>query len=212
MADAIQQQFNIKPPDRPDGAGASMPGTHVTNIPGEVYETYVKIIDPDGIYLNKLSRLLWNCYLVKSDEFDPRSPVPSYKLVEIGDKEEKKMMSWTGYNTITNNFILYVSEVISTTEFDEKGIDLRQVCFDGTWAIMSQPAENWDIWEFRDEGEIETLGIAIWFNLYSVSRRSTNGGKMLGFLTNLFKHLGNKKNEPEEDRHKVKFWKNPTSG
>lgn len=203
----MEQTFVMQPPERPQGHTLSEHPSNI-NVPAEAYETYTKIIDPDGIYLNKLSRLLWNCYLVKSDEFDPRSPVAGYKLVEIGGTA-RKMMSWEGYNTITNNFILLVSEAISTTEFDQKEINLKQVCFDAIWGIICQLVANWDIWEFDDPMEIMNIGIALWFNIYSVSRRSTGGGKMLQFLTNLFKHLGGRRNDEPDERHKVKFWKTP---
>lgn len=204
---AIEQKFMMQAPERPEGHSGSIGNTQV-NVPAEAYETYTKIIDPDAIYLNKLSRLLWNCYLVKSEEFDPRSPVPGYKLIEIGGATAKKMMSWEGYNTITNNFVMLVSEAISTSEFDQKDLNLRKVCFDGVWAIICQLVANWDVWEFDDPNEIMTLGIEMWFNMYAVSRRSNKGGFM-HFLTDIFKHLGNNRRAEDEERHKVKFWGRP---
>jgi len=203
----VEQKFMMNQPERPEGHTGISSNPSV-NVPAEAYETYTKIIDPDAIYLNKMSRLLWDCYLVKSEEFDPKSPVPGYKLIEIGGKDVKKMMSWEGYNTITNNFIMLVSEAISTSEFDQKELNLKKVCFDGVWAIICQLVANWDAWEFDDPNQIMTLGIEMWFNVYAISRRSSKGG-MLRFLTDIFKHLGGKRNQEDEERHKVKFWGRP---
>ena len=202
---AVVQQFNMDPVK--SSPISNPPSSNITNIPAEAYQTYMKIVDPEGIYLNKLSRLLYNSYLVDSNIEDPNSPVPGKKLVRIGGVNQKTLVNWEGYNTITNNFLLLASEVISTTEFDTSELDLRRICVNGVWGIIFQLVRNWEDWDFNDETEIITLGNALWFNIYGVSRRSTGGGKMLGFLTNLFKYIGNR-NHPEDDRNQVKFWGN----
>lgn len=204
----MQQNFIMAPPKPPSqhvtpGAIASSS----VSIPAEAYQTYNKIIDPEGIYLNKLSRLLYSAYLVKSDVYDPSSPAPGYKLVEIGGKNRKTLVNWEGYNTITNNFMLLVSEVISTTEFDLKELNLKQLCIDGIWAIIFQLIANWEDWDFNDPTQIVPLTMELWFNVYSVSRRSTGGGKMLKFLTGIFKFLGPHRSSDDEERDKVKFWR-----
>ena len=211
----VVQQFNMSPAKSPVN-GVSSSGNAV-HIPGEAYTAALKIIDPEAIFLNKLSRLLYNAYLTPSEFADPNSPVPGYKLSLISpgkDKEGKELprhtlVNWDGYNTITNNYMLLVSEAISTTEFDTKEIQLKQFCIDGVWAIMVQLITNWEEWEFRDPAQIVPLGLELWFNLYAVSRRSTGGGHMLQFLTGLFKFLGARNKDDREDANKVSFWGKP---
>ena len=180
-------------------------------IPPEVLDTYNRIIDPKGIYLGTLTRLLYHANLVKDDTFDPTSPLPGYKLVPLeapefsGKKKERKtLVNWDGYNTLTNNFIMMVSEPISTTQLDVKEIKLKDVLIDGVWNIIVQLVTNWEDWEFEDPSAILTIGYQMWWNAYAVSRRST-GGKMLNFLTGLIRATSSDK-EKENKPEKVHFW------
>lgn len=203
----VQQQFIMTAPKQPQNQPIQPQNPSIPSIPAEAYLTYLKIIDPEGIYLNKLSRLLYSAYLIKTDTVDEKSPVPGYRLAEIGGDKRKTLVNWDGYNTVTNNYLLLVSEVISTTEFDLKEINLKRVCIDGVWSIIFQLVANWEAWEFTDETEILPLGIGMWFNVYGLSRRSTGGGKMLHFLTGLFKFLGPHRGKYEDENpNKVKFW------
>jgi len=203
----VQQNFIMQPPKQ-SGSSTTIPAASaVVNLPAEAYQTYNKIIDPEGIFLNKLSRLLYSAILVKSDVLDESSPIPGYKLIEVGGKFRKTLVNWDGYNIITNNFIMLVSEVISTTEFDTKEINLKEICKDGVMAIIDQLVVNWDSWDFKDPMEIMPLAVQMWFNLYGVARRSTGGGKMLKFLTGIFKFLGPNRSTEEEHKDRVKFWR-----
>lgn len=206
MPAPLQQNFIMQPPKDPV-AMPSMQQGGMTQIPAEAYLTYMKVIDPEGIYLNKYSRLLYNSYLVRSDVFDETSPIPGYKRMQIGGPGKKTLVNWDGYSTITNNFIILVSEAVSTTEFDLKEINLKRICIDGVWSIIVQLVTNWEDWEFDDPAEIMPLGIGMWLNVYSITRRSTGGGKMLHFLTGLFKFLGPHRPRDEENPQAIKFWR-----
>ena len=208
MPAGLQQNFIMQPPKQsPAQAALSNSAVPMLNVPGEAFQTYHKIIDPEGIFLNKLSRLLYSSMLVKSDVIDESSPIPGYRLTKVGGSNRTTLVNWEGYNTITNNYMLLVSEVISTTEFDVKEINLKDICRDGVMAIIDQIVVNWDKWEFKDPMQLMPLALEMWLNLYGVCRRSTGGGKMLKFLTGLFKFLGPNKHFEDEPRDRVKFWR-----
>ena len=206
----LNQNFNLKPANPTYAIGNSPPPEN--RVSDEAYRTYNKLVDPEGIFLNKLTRMLYSAVLIKSNDFDPNSPVEGYKLVLLGGGSRKAAMSWEGYNMITSSYILLCSEVISTTEFDVKEINLRQVGIDGIMGIMDMAVANRKNWHIRDPMIYVPLGMAMWFNFYSICRRSTGGGKMLMFITGLFKFLGRKNGEDEESPSKVRFWSRRPNG
>src|SRR5690349_7007948 len=116
----LEQNFNITPPRNPLQINPAQQNDN--RISDEAYRTYNKLVDPEGIFQNKLARMLYSAVLVKSETFDPNSPMEGYKLVLLGGKNRKPAMSWEGYNMIASSYILLASEVISTTEFDVKEI------------------------------------------------------------------------------------------
>lgn len=200
----LEQNFNITPPRYP-----TQPSTRTENsdrISDEAYRTYNKLVDPEGIFQNKLARMLYSSVLVKSETFDPASPMEGYKLVLLGGKNRKPAMNWEGYNMVASSFILLASEVVSTTEFDTKEIQLKEVCIDGIFGIIDMALANRRKWQISDPQLYVPLGTAMWFNLYGLCRRSTGGGKMLMFITGLFKFLGHGSFEDQEQNSKVRFW------
>jgi hypothetical protein len=229
MGDAPQNTFIMQPPPRPGGittgGGAAQTTTHITNIPAEAYNSFNKMVDPDAMFLNKITRGLISAVMVKDDIGDSVSPLPGFKLVGIGqsldpdnpdytlpDKDGKiyrrnTQVKYEGYNIIVNNFLMLVSEAISTTDFDPKEIDLRAVTVDGIMGIVEQIVTNWEDWEWNDETQTMNLGLAMWFNMYAISRRSTGGGKMLQFLTGIFKFLAPHGRGEEENANKMIFWR-----
>ena len=115
-------------------------------------------------------------------------------------------MNWDGYNTIVGNYAFLTSEAISTSDFDEATLDLKQINIDSVWEIIVQIVANWEDWEWKDPYEIQPLGLAMWFNLHAVTKRSV-GGKGLSFITSIFKYMSPQKERVEERRDAIKFWK-----
>lgn len=200
---AVQANFNMTPikesvSGMPYGAGYQQP-----QVSEEAYRTYNKLVDPEGIFANKLSRLLYSSVLVRSNEPDNNSPIEGYKLQKLGPANAPTAMNWTGYNEVSSAFILLASEVASTTEFDVKEIDLKEMCLEGITSITDRIVCNRKEWAVRDPLIIMELGLAMWFNLYGLCRRSTGGGKMLMFITGLFKFLGPHQGQDEQQKNSI---------
>jgi len=202
---AVQANFNMQPV-KESVSGQPYGYQQPTQISDEAYRTYNKLVDPEGIYANKLSRMLFSSVLVKSNTEDPMSPFEGYTLKKLGGKDTKTAMNWDGYNEVSSGFIFLGSEIASTTEFDVREIDLKSVCLEGITSITDRIVCNRREWEVRDPLIIMELGLAMWFNLYGLCRRSTGGGKMLMFITGLFKFLGPKR-DSEEQQQQRGFWK-----
>jgi hypothetical protein len=205
---AVQANFNMTPVK--DGVSSGPYGGQPVQVSDEAYRTYNKLVDPEGIFGNKLSRMLFSSVLVKSDEPDGLSPFEGYALKKIGPANSKTAMNWEGYNEVASGYILLASEVISTTEFDTKELDLKTICVEGISSIVDRIVCNRREWEVRDPLLIMEVGLSMWFNLYSLCRRSTGGGKMLMFITGLFKFISHNRND-EEERARG-FWKRGGSG
>lgn len=211
MPAPIAQQFILNPP-RTGGlaaAGGSSPVSYTT--PAEAFETFYKAIDPELMYLNPLSRLLYNVAYVKSDEPDPRSLLPGYRLVEVGgvgDKKRKPKVNWDGYNTVMNTFMMNVGIAISTTEFDRKEFQLLKFCIDATMALDDMLIANRREWEFSDFAFHIPFGMMVCYNIYAVACRSANGGRM---MKDMMKALGGALSggSREEDRTSPKVWRSP---
>lgn len=203
----LEQNFNITPARPQIGLNSQAPQQN--QISDEAYRTYNKLVDPEGIFLNKMTRMLYSGVLLHSDVYDPNSPMEGYRLVLLGGTARREPMSWEGYNMITSSYILLCSEVISTTEFNPKEIDLKRICQDGVMSIIDMAVANRKNWRIRDPMIYVPLGMAMWFNLYGIMRRSTGGGKMLMFITGLFKFLGSNRHEDEEPANRVRFFNRP---
>ena len=198
----VTANFNMQPIN--EHLGSSY-GQQQPQISDEAYRTYTKLVDPEGIFANKISRMLFSSVLVKSNESDDLSPFEGYSLKRLGGADAKTAMNWDGYNEVSSAYIFLASEIVSTTEFDVKEIDLQSMCVEGVMSIMDRVVCNRKEWTVRDPLLIMEIGHAMWFNLYGLCRRSTGGGKMLMFITGLFKFIGGRNQQPTEEQKKG-FW------
>lgn len=207
---AVQANFNMQPVK--ESVSSNPYGyNQQPQVSDEAYRTYNKLVDPEGIFANKLSRMLYGSVLIKSNEPDPYSPFEGYQLKKLGGKNTNTAMNWDGYNEVASGFIFLASEVASTTEFDVKEIDLQSLCIEGITSITDRIVCNRKEWAVRDPLIVMEIGLSMWFNLYGLCRRSTGGGKMLMFITGLFKFLGPKQDANGEQQNRG-FWKRGGNG
>lgn len=208
MAAPLAQQFVFNPPKQAGGASVAGSSPISFTTPAEAFETFYKAIDPELMYLNPLSRLLYSAQYVKSDEADPSSLLPGYKLIMIGGKGRKPKVNWDGYNTIMNTFLMNVGTAISTTEFDRKEFQLLKFCIDSTMAMDDMLIANRKEWEFTDFAFHMPFGMTVCYNIYAIACRSANGGRMMKdmmkALGGAFAHRGT-----EEDKVKPQIWRSP---
>lgn len=210
MTPSLQQNFIMPPQKQPQFSAAASGVALSYTPPTAAFETAYKIIDPEVMFHNRISKLLYNAQYVKANDTDPGSLIEGYKLVKIRDLEGKEAppkISWDGFSTIMNTYLLSVTEAASTTDFD-KDFQLRDFCVDNTLAIMVMLAANRRIWKFKDSALIVPLGMNLWYNMYAIGRRSMNGGKTLSaILKGLIGYMGHK--PEEEGGRKPIFWPSP---
>ncbi len=202
MASPLAQQFVLNPP--PTHSDVANTGIAFT-APAEAFETFYKLVDPELIYLNQLTRLLYSAQYVKTNQPDPESLLPGYKLAEMPGE---KKVNWEGYNTIANVFLMDVGIAISTTEINTKEFRLLQFCIDKTMAIDDMLIANREKWNFTDFAFHVPFGMTIFYNLYAIASRSSNGGKMMnGMIKALNGILGSV--GQQEDQNKPRIWNSP---
>lgn len=197
MASSLSQQFVFSPPQRQNEISSI-----AFTAPAEAFETFYKLVDPELIYLNQLTRLLYSAQYVKTPQPDPESLLPGYKLVELPGE---KKVNWEGYNTIANIFLMDVGIAISTTEINTKEFKLIKFCIDKTMALDDMLIANRERWNFTDFAFHVPFGMTVFYSMYAVASRSANGGKMMnGMIKALNNALSIRANEEEVAR--PRFW------
>lgn len=172
------------------------------------YKTIQRIMDPEYIMMNKLSRLLYSSQLIKTETIDMDSPIPGYTLVKLKDTDGtwKTNINYLGYQTIANMILMLTNEAISTAEFKEKNFNLEDFTFDATMGIIDTLCINHREWVFQNASLVEPIGMIIWENIYAIGSRGMNGGKTLRWIFQaLMGRNGLESNEPQQSRPMIRL-------
>jgi hypothetical protein len=212
------QQFVINPPPRinPVQPDPRLSQPQVFAQTAESYEFYKSLVISDVLWLDKLTRLLYSATLVRTNKIDPQSPLPGHTLVKVSltNPEDpstaikiKRKDAWrpninfTGYMTVANNFLLFVSEVSSTTSLDEKTFNIKGFAVDSTMAIADMICANRKQWEFENHTLIRPIGLAVFKAIYYSDRRSIHGNLLEKIWSNIMQPVAHK--EKEEPKIKL---------
>lgn len=85
----VIQKFDITPAS--GTSGGQIDTQHLSwNVPPEVFLAFDKLTNPDIVFVNKLSRLLFKAELVKTDMTNDLSPISGHSLVGIGKAIDAK--------------------------------------------------------------------------------------------------------------------------
>jgi hypothetical protein len=159
-------------------------GTAMINTLGpEGYVFAKETIDEEALYLNELTRLLYCGVLTKTGEFDPKSPLPFYRLIKLGYDTDPQLNEWKpninfgGYMAVANNTLLFVNRAISMTKF-EKRFKVLENSISNTMSIADMMVSNSEEWQFQNETLLNAIGRAIFMNIYSIAARSVEGDYM----------------------------------
>jgi len=168
-------------------------------------KSVLELVDPDVLYLDKLTRLLYSASLVKTGASDPKSPLSGYSLQMTMDEknEHHPTISYEGYATIANNYILFVTHTHATTHLDTKKYNLEESAVMDTMSLMDMLCANWEAWHFENDTMIVSLGLAIFEGIYFTRRRSAEGN-MLNKLVKILSG-GSNPSMQEDGKPKVKW-------
>ena len=206
----VAQQFIIHPP----AGSKSLQPNRDLNQPlyqtsDEGWRSIMKMFNPDAVWLDKITRLLYSATLVKTNTTDKSSPLSGYTLQDItadGTGKPIRNINYEGYITYANNFILFCSEVHSTTHAEPKEVSPLISAIDDTFALIDMLTANWEAWGYTNELLTVPLGLATFEGIYFTRRRSVGGN----FLAKLFRAFSPSPNqEPMDEKPRVKF---PTIG
>ena len=177
----VESQTNVlvQAPPRQDNSLPTMGNANlIPQMPGEGYKLIDKIIDPNALYLDKLTTFLYSAHLVKSPIIDPESPVPGFKLIKIGGKNWKPNMNQVGYATTTSEVLMALSEDGSVTRFPDD-FKLQFFAARQTMAIINMMGTNREDWEFTNYSIIYPFGLTLWKAIVAtLSRSRAEQGKM----------------------------------
>ena len=173
-------------PRGPDPSTLVSPRNNIiSNFSPEQVKLYERLMDSEAMFMNKLTRLLYNAELIKSNTIDMDSPIAGFTLAKHGFSEDPKKNQWkpninfTGYLTVTNTVLLLTSDAMSSTKLDSDKFDLGYFCYTSTLSVTDMITSNREKWEFTDPMLIVDIGLCIWINVYSIASRSMskNGSK-----------------------------------
>lgn len=135
------------------------------------YQLIDRLVDPNALYLDKLTTFLYSAHLVKSPTIDPESPVPGYKLIKIGGANWKPNVNQVGYATISSEILMALSEDGSVTRFPDdfklQFFSARQVM-----AIINMMAVNREEWQFTNYSMLYPFGLTMWKAIVATLSRS----------------------------------------
>jgi hypothetical protein len=133
----------------------------------EAYKTYEKLIDPEVLFMKKLTGVLYGGRLLKTSTTDPNSPLEGYRLVE----PEKPNMSLTGYTTVAADIMMILGEDKSTTVWPRK-YDLAMYAARKTMSEVGIMMANREEWEFTNYTLVYPFGLTLWNAIVAVHSRS----------------------------------------
>lgn len=159
-------------PARQEPSTPLLSGTNlIPQMSDKGYQVVQAIIDPNAIYLDKLTAFLYSAHLTKSPVYDAESPVPGYKLTKIGGKDWKPNMSQTGYSTTVSEVLMALSEDGSVTRFPDE-FKLQFYAARQTMAIIGMMIANREEWEFTNYSIIYPFGLTLWKAIVATLSRS----------------------------------------
>jgi hypothetical protein len=135
------------------------------------YQVVQAIIDPNAIYLDKMTAFLYGAHLTKSPIYDPESPVPGYKLTKVGGLNWKPNMNQTGYSTTVSEVLMALSEDGSVTRFPND-FKLQYYAARQTMSIVGMMIANREEWEFTNYSIIYPFGLTLWKAIVATLSRS----------------------------------------
>jgi len=167
-----QTAIVINPPKAPEPSYPQLTNPAlVPQISGEGYKLIDRLVDPNALYLDKLTTLLYSAHLQKSTTIDPESPVPGFKLTKIGGTKWKPNVNLIGYTTITSEVLMALSEDGSVTRFPSD-FQLPRFCARQTMSIIGMMIANNEEWEFTNYTIIYPFGLTLWKALVATLSRS----------------------------------------
>ena len=154
---------------------SQLPNLQNTNLVPQMsdkgYQLIDRLVDPNALYLDKLTTFLYAGHLTKSQVYDPESPVPGYKLTKIGGKAWKPNMNQSGYSTTVSEVLMALSEDGSVTRFPDD-FKLQYFAARQTMAIIGMMIANREEWEFTNYTIIYPFGLTLWKAIVATLSRS----------------------------------------
>lgn len=205
MAGPLNQQIVI-------GGKTNPPDTHEQQyrfpiVQQDTPRIIEKLMDSGQLYLPTMTRLLYSSSLIKTNQVDSNSPLPGYQLVKITSDDEPwaPNMNHIGYMTVSNTFLLFVSEAVSTTDFkkDEK---IKDIAMRAAINIADMMTANRKRWAFKDYNMIRTLGLGMYYNILAVGHRSAMGAKGLRLAFQPGLYGGEGAPQPMQTEQKKNKW------
>jgi len=166
-----QTNIQIQAPKLPEQSINSQMQNMMPAISGEGYKLIDRLVDPNALYLDKLTTFLYCAHLVKSNTFDPESPYPGYRLMKVGGTNWKPNMNLLGYTTVSSEILMALAEDGSVTRFP-KDFMLAFFCARQTMSIIAMMCANRKEWEFTNYMLIDSFGHTLWKALVAVLSRS----------------------------------------
>ena len=154
------------------GGGAMTP-----QVSGEGYKLVDRIVDPNAIYLDKLTMFLYSARLVKTKTLDPDSPLPGFTILKIGGDNWKPNVNLLGYTTIASEILMALAEDGSITRFPDY-FKLEFFCARQVMSIIGMMMANREEWEFTNYTIIYPFGHTLWKAMVAtLSRSRTEPGR-----------------------------------
>lgn len=171
----VESQTNVVVQATPREQPSSLPSLTNANLIPQMsdkgYQLIDRLVDPNALYLDKLTTFLYSAHLTKSSIPDPESPVPGYKLMKIGGEHWKPNMNQEGYATTTAEILMALSEDGSVTRFPDD-FKLQFFAARQTMSIIGMMIANREAWEFTNYSIIYPFGHTLWKAIVATLSRS----------------------------------------
>lgn len=172
MAGDVANVIQVQPARQQEPSLSNLANAQlIPQMSGEGYKLVDRLIDPNAIYLDKLTAFLYNAHLQKSSIPDPESPIPGYKLLKIGGKKWRPNMNQDGYSTASSEILMALAEDGSITRFPND-FKLQFFCARQTMAIICMMCTNREDWEFTNYSIIYSFGLTMWKAMVATLSRS----------------------------------------
>lgn len=158
-----------KPQDNPLSSLAS--NNMIPQISSEGYKLIDRLVDPNALYLDKLTTFLYSAHLVKSNTISEDDFIPGYRLVKVGGVKWKPNVNLIGTQTITSEVLMALAEDGSVTRFPADFL-LERFAARQTMAIIGMMISNREEWEFTNYTMIYPFGLTLWKAIVAVLSRS----------------------------------------
>ena len=143
----------------------------IPQISSEGYKLIDRLVDPNALYLDKLTTYLYSAHLIKSNQISDEDFIPGYRLVKVGGSKWKPNVNLIGTTTITSEVLMALAEDGSVTRFPNDFL-LQRFCSRQTMAIIGMMISNREEWEFTNYTMIYPFGLTLFKAMVATLSRS----------------------------------------